>query len=410
MKYLILSILLLLNLRGVGQQLEDYLREAAENNPGIKARFEAYMAALQQSDQAASLPDPQLAFGYFIMPVETRVGPQQARISLSQMFPWFGILGTREDMAVLEAKARYAEFEEAKNELFFQVRETYYALANLETTIRLHRENLELLRSFENILTSKFESGQGSMVNVIRAQMEIEDLETEISIIEEEKAPLRSRFNALLNRDRDQRILIDLEEIPRDEAYGTPDSLNYAAHPLIRELTLREEAALKKESLAKLDGRPDIGVGFDYMIVGSRDDVNLEDNGRDALMPMVTLSLPIYRKRYKAAREQAVRERESLRYQREDFGNRLQTRYDEAVWTLEEAGARMTLYRQQAERAGQAYRLLAKTFSAAGEDFEEVLRMLQKKLKYELARTNAEKEYRTALARIDWINANNILP
>jgi hypothetical protein len=73
-------------------ELSSYLQTAAENNPGLKARFNEYMAALEIAPQVKSLPDPQLAFGYFIQPVETRVGPQQFKISASQMFPWFGTL------------------------------------------------------------------------------------------------------------------------------------------------------------------------------------------------------------------------------------------------------------------------------------------------------------------------------
>ena len=73
--------------------LDEYLVQAAENNPGLKAKFAAYQAALEQVPQIGSLPDPQVMFGYFIRPMETRVGPQRARISASQMFPWFGTLG-----------------------------------------------------------------------------------------------------------------------------------------------------------------------------------------------------------------------------------------------------------------------------------------------------------------------------
>ncbi|MEN8230854.1 MAG: TolC family protein, partial [Bacteroidota bacterium] len=55
------------------EELEQYLVIAAENNPGLKAKFNKYMAALEVAPQVNSLPDPQAAFAYFIRPVETRV-------------------------------------------------------------------------------------------------------------------------------------------------------------------------------------------------------------------------------------------------------------------------------------------------------------------------------------------------
>ncbi|NQV01140.1 MAG: TolC family protein, partial [Bacteroidia bacterium] len=59
--------------------LESYLQEAAKHNPELKSRFNEYMAALEKVPQVGTLPDPTIAFGYFIMPVETRIGPQRAR-------------------------------------------------------------------------------------------------------------------------------------------------------------------------------------------------------------------------------------------------------------------------------------------------------------------------------------------
>ncbi|MBA7555902.1 hypothetical protein ES705_48594 [subsurface metagenome] len=50
-----------------GQKLLDnYLITAAENNPGLKAKFNEYMAALEVAPQVSALPDPQFAFSYLI--------------------------------------------------------------------------------------------------------------------------------------------------------------------------------------------------------------------------------------------------------------------------------------------------------------------------------------------------------
>ena len=113
---IVIIILILIGFSAPAQdELDDYLVTAAENNPGLKATFNEYMAALEKVPQAGSLPDPTLAFGFFIRPVETRLGPQQARISATQMFPWFGTLNAKEDVVTEMAKAKYEMFEEAKS-------------------------------------------------------------------------------------------------------------------------------------------------------------------------------------------------------------------------------------------------------------------------------------------------------
>jgi hypothetical protein len=45
--------------------LSYYLEQAALNNPGVKAKYMEYSAALEKVPQASSLPDPEIQFGYF---------------------------------------------------------------------------------------------------------------------------------------------------------------------------------------------------------------------------------------------------------------------------------------------------------------------------------------------------------
>ena len=123
MKIKLISIILAITGTVSAQEiLNQYLETAATNNPALKAKFNEYMASLEKVSQVGTLPDPQLVFGYFIMPVETKNGPQQAKISVSQMFPWFGTLKTKEKIVINSAKASYENFEEVKSKLFFDVK------------------------------------------------------------------------------------------------------------------------------------------------------------------------------------------------------------------------------------------------------------------------------------------------
>ena len=124
---IIISSLLVLNVHAQ-TELDNYLNIGAENSPGLKAKFLEYNAALEKVPQVGTLPDPTISFGYFISPVETRVGPQQAKFGITQMFPWFGPLNAQEDVVIERAKAKYEVFEEAKSKLFFDIKSAYYNL------------------------------------------------------------------------------------------------------------------------------------------------------------------------------------------------------------------------------------------------------------------------------------------
>ena len=135
---------------GAQTTLPDYLLTAAENNPGLKADFANYLAAAQRAPQVGTLPDPQAAFGYFASPTETRVGPVRAKVSLSQRFPWFGLLNAQEDVASERANAFLERFRENKSKLFYDVKTAYFNFYFVARAIDITRENIEILETFDS--------------------------------------------------------------------------------------------------------------------------------------------------------------------------------------------------------------------------------------------------------------------
>ncbi|HCY40707.1 MAG TPA: hypothetical protein DHV48_05030, partial [Prolixibacteraceae bacterium] len=83
--------------------LSVYLELAAKNNPGVKAAFSQYLAALEKVPQVGSLPDPQGSLDFFLKPMELLAGNQVGSVSVMQMFPWFGTLKLAKDEASLMA-------------------------------------------------------------------------------------------------------------------------------------------------------------------------------------------------------------------------------------------------------------------------------------------------------------------
>ena len=113
MRKLIIISLLFFAYNVEGQSINDYYTIAAENNPELKAKYKEFEAAMQKIPQVSSLPDPNLSMGYFISPVETRLGPQNMRFSLTQMFPWFGTLKAQKNATT--KPTRYAASHKCRN-------------------------------------------------------------------------------------------------------------------------------------------------------------------------------------------------------------------------------------------------------------------------------------------------------
>lgn len=409
MKKLILIIFTALgfSIMANAQTLEEYFQIAAENNPGLQARYKNFEAAMQKITQVSSLPDPNLSFGYFISPVETRVGPQQARFSLTQMFPWFGTLNAQENAVTLMSEAKYQEFLDARNKLYYQVSAAYYPLYELQRLIDIEKENQRILSSYKEIATVQFQNDKGSMVDVLRVDIMLKNATTELSILNQKRKPLETRFNKLLNRDEGEFIEVrDSLIVQKIDHDLRKDSL-LALNPMLKELDLKIQASEAQEQAAIKQGLPKIGVGLDYVIVGERNDMTLEDNGRDVFMPMVSMGLPIFRSKYKAAREEAQRMQESYGYQKEEMTNNLISSYEMVRFKIQEQLELVELYNEQIKESEQSLNLLFSAYSNSGKDFEEVLRMQQQILKYQKLKASATAAYNIAIAQIDYLTAKN---
>jgi outer membrane protein TolC len=392
------------------QVLDDYFKIAAENNPGLQAKYREFEAALQRVPQVSTLPDPSFSFGYFISPVETRVGPQRARFSLTQMFPWFGTLRAQGDAATLIAEAKYQAFLDVRNRLYFQVAAAYYPLYELNQWKDIERENIEILESYKTIANKKFENGVGTMVDFLRVDIMLKDATTNLSILNDKEAPLLTRFNKLLNREEDALVTVEDSLV----AQTLPDNFRKDSlltnNPVLEELDLKIASSEASEQVAYKQGLPKFGLGLDYVLVGERTDLASDmaapqDNGKNAMMPMVSVSIPIFRSKYKAAVKDAQLMQESYSLQKEDFANTLTSSYEMAWFEIQQQQELLQLYDQQIQESNQALNLLFTAYGNSGNEFEEVLRMQQQLLKYEKMKATAETQYQIALAKLNYLTA-----
>ncbi|MHC4639946.1 MAG: TolC family protein [Planctomycetota bacterium] len=182
------------------QTLQDYLPYAALNNAGLKAAFEQWKAAIEQVPQARALPDPRFTYGRFIEEVETRVGPQRNKFGITQMFPWFGKIEARTQAAGATAKAARQRYEAKKLKLFFEVKNTFYEYVYLAKAIEIARENLELIKDFEEVALTKYVGAAAGHPDIVRAQVELARLEDQLRTLEGLREPIVAQLNAVLNR------------------------------------------------------------------------------------------------------------------------------------------------------------------------------------------------------------------
>jgi len=408
LKLKFLTLLLFLISGSVSSQsLQDYLTIAAKNNPEVKSAYAKFEAALQKSPQVSSLPDPTLTVSAFGSMIETRIGSQEARFSFMQMFPWFGTLAAKENAANLMAEAMFENYVDTKNEVVFNVKKVYAELFELQRMITLEEENLTILNSYRELSLSKFKNGKGAMVDVVRIDIKRNESTTNIQILKNRNEPLQVAFNALLNRNSATDIAYPTELPKATVAILVKTDSLFSNNPKLVQLDRQKEAFEAQKIVAIKEGYPKIGLGLDYSIIAKRDVPDLAMNGQDAIMPMLSVTLPIFRKKYKAAQKEAEYMITATEEKKAAVTNNLITSYSSAQYDLSKSIDLLNLFEIQVKSTKQAIALLIASYSNSGSDFIEILRMNQDLLMYEKATAAEVKNQFTAQAKLDYLLSKN---
>jgi outer membrane protein TolC len=289
------------------------LEEVLERNPRL-ARLEAEAAAAEQrAPQVKALPDPTATLTWFVMPPQTRVGPQHAAVNLMQRFPWFGTLKLDERAALWDAVASRAQLEAARIEVLTQARADYHELQFLEVENLVVEEDRVTLEHYGELALARYASGVGLDQAVIKIQAEITRTEARLLALGVRRAAVVARLNAL--RDRPQSTPVTVAEAgSRQSVVLDPEELRIRAldtRPEIAAANAMVEAAASRVERKKKTYSPNVVVGLNYGYVSRRDDeagrLNPpEGNGQDILGLTGGISLPLWRSSLEAGVEEGV--------------------------------------------------------------------------------------------------------
>lgn len=407
-KLLIIIISVTLLFPGIlrGQTLNDYLKEAGENHPGLKAAWHEYYAALEKVPQVGTLPDPMLSFGVFVSPVETRLGPQQLKVSISQMFPWFGTLKEKEKAAAEKAKIEYQQFQDLKNQVYKQVKTQWYQLYKTGRAISITKENLDILNSLKTLSRRNYETGKSEMADLLRINVNIREQENRLEDLQEQLSTQKTEFNLLLNRSgKDTLVTPGSIQLDTFNTLAYRDSVR--KNPKLTALSHKQTALEHQYEVDKKKGYPSISLGLDYAVLGNREDMQVAQNGRDVIMPMVGISLPLYREKYKAMKRETKMKLEAVRNEQKNRLNNLSSQYEKAEEQYLDAVRKVNLYKEQVEETERIYNLLKTNYSADGENFFELLRTRLMVQKFELKLEKAKANQNIAVSTLKYLTNQN---
>ncbi|MDR5591889.1 outer membrane protein TolC [Gramella sp. Hel_I_59] len=384
------------------QQLQSYIQEAAANNPEIQAFELRYNIAEEKVNEANWIPNTEFSAGYFVSEPETRVGAQRARIGFKQMLPWFGTITAKENYASSMADAEYVEVTIAKRKLALQVAQSYYMLYSIRAKQKVLDENIQLLETYERLALTSVEVGKASAVDVLRLQIRQNELQQQKEVLEEEFVAAQISFNNLLNQEENTLLETPIMmEIPTDDLVYNMDNL--VLNPELLKYDKLYESVTQSELLNLREAQPMFGFGVDYLPVTGNDNSMFSDNGKDVLMPMVTMTIPIFNNRYKSITKQNELRQQEIEFQKSNQLNVLESAFAKANSLRNQAKIAFHTQEKNLKQARDAEQILVKNYETGTIDFNDVLDIQELQLKFQMNQIASIQMYYEQQAMMNYL-------
>lgn len=272
------------------ESLREYILLALRENPAIQAAEETVRAQYARVPQATALPDPMLTTKTLPEPVRTAEGDN------------FFILGIRQKLLVpekltragrvtwQEARMSAEELQRTRLTVIADVKRTYFRLYIIDKTMEIDLANQDLLRGLIDAARAQVAAGRRSQHDVLRAQVELYNLEGTLIELRQQRGTFVAALNRLLNRapgtpvpqptDFDLReVAAELERLIDIAVDRNPDMQR------LREQIDRDREAVE---LAKLAYWPDFTLGFEWMQMDPRGGFVPPRNPQTGIRPPVS--------------------------------------------------------------------------------------------------------------------------
>jgi len=377
-----------------GQQLETIIDEAIKNNPNIQAVIKQHAIATEKVIETNSLPNTQLSGGYTLSSTEMPM-MQQGEFSVMQMLPWFGTISARRSLASAMADADFVEIDIAKRKIAMAVSQSYFRLYEIARKQQVLDSNIQLLQVYERLALTSVEVGQASAVSVLRLQMRQNDLIEQKLRLQQDYSAALTAINKIMNREEVTDISIrDSLTIPEQET--EIDFSKLKLHPELTKYNKMHTVVSQADILNKKESAPDFGIGVQYMLL---------NEAPNMLMPMATLSIPIFNKKYKSVARQNKLKFEELEIEKQASENDLMTQLQKAIKSRNAARIRLETQDKNLKQAQLANEILLKNYETGTINFNEVLDVQELQLKFQINRIEAISSYYIQKSIIDYYTA-----
>jgi len=279
------------------ENLESLIEVLLTRNPELRSLVHQINASQNRVAYSASLDDPRFMIEVMNLPTGdialNRTPMTGIQLYLKQQVPFPTKLVTRKKLAKSQYEQEQQEYFEKMNQLVAKFKKIYYDYAYVSEAIRIHNKNKRRLDSLASVLEARYSTGKTPQQDVLKTKLESNQLESEITRLQQAKKILLARLNTLLVRSPNSPIQMAKDNSAELKLqYNLDDLLEFAKkeRPWLKKADSQIRETKQSSTLAKEELLPDFDFAVGYRI---RDNA-LGDPvmGEDFLSAGVTVNIP----------------------------------------------------------------------------------------------------------------------
>jgi len=399
--------------------LRDYIVLALEQNPDIKAAEEMARMRAARVPQVTALPDPMLMTRTLPEPTRTAEGDMFFVLGVQQQFPVPEKLDRAGRIALQEARMVLQELQRARLNVIADVKRAYFRIYIIDRTTEVDLTNQDLLRGLIDAARAQVASGRRRQDDVLRAQVELSNLESQLVELRQERVTMVAMLNRVLNRSPNTAVPT-LDEFEARNAEVHLDTLVAAAaerNPDLQRLREQLERDRQAVELAKLAYWPEFTLGFEWMYMRPREAfvpppdpttgmvpmVNrMSEAGTDSWAIMFGVNVPMWVEKIQAGIREAHSRRLATQHEYVAARNRVSFELEDALARVRAQGELAAIFKNTIiPQAQQAYEVSRAAYSAGTSDFLFVIDNWQKWLMFTIQYHRALGELERSVADLE---------
>ena len=389
-----------------------YIAEAIRNNPALKSEYQAYQAQMANAQGAGVLNDPQLSVGLFPQAMHHVNGKQLATITIMQMFPWFGTLKAGREQMEYKAQEAYQKFREKSLSTAFNVEKQWYSILATQEKVKAVKQKRALLNDIKKVaiyLYKNYTAGRDTkMSDQLRLDAEEERLKEQTESLETQLTLQKQQFNITLHRQPNAALSLP-DSIPLRQMPTFNWTEIERNNPKLAQYSAIQKAFKSQEEQTRAKGMPMIGVGLQYMLNGKVDMPMMPNmNGKDMVMPMVSVTIPIYRKKITSAIHSAQLMERSAAYNYQSQLDALQSTYLSIEQRADDIKRKLKLYESEVSLLNRTLELMQKEYATGATSLTDILQTTRESIDYDLLKAEANAQYNTITAEAIQLIARDV--